>query len=82
MIKKLTYSIFFLSSTNFSNHFSINNFKISENSVKFIGGVMQLKRGSVRGEGKGNLSTRLEISNLFKYKILRLDSLVKELVYE
>lgn len=41
---------------------------------------MQLKRGSVRGEGKGNLSTRIEISNLFKYNILRLDSLVKELV--
>lgn len=43
---------------------------------------MQLKRGSVRGEGKGNLSTRLEISSLFKYNILRLDSLVQELVYE
>lgn len=43
---------------------------------------MQLKRGSVRGEGKGNLLTRIEISNLFKYNILRLDSLVKELVYE
>lgn len=43
---------------------------------------MQLERGSVRGEGKGNLSTRIEISNLFKNNILRLDSLVKELVYE